>query len=149
MHEPVEQILEQGVQDPMITPQRFAPCHTVEQAEDADEEDDEAGKPAKNKFLKDAAPPATCVVEDEVKPDSITMPIADFKAHIKSACEASAAATAAELEGLLHGQQCQIADLEYEIGTLTRSLRETNEGCIEDFQKIKKLEAQLAQRKRR
>ena len=77
------------------------------------------------------------------------MPIADFKAHIKSACEASAAATAAELEGLLHGQQCQIADLEYEIGTLTRSLRETNEGCIEDFQKIKKLEAQLAQRKRR
>ena len=96
---------------------------------------------------EDAASFATC--DDEDKADGMTMSIETFKSHIKSACEASAAATAAKLEEIIHAQQCQVEDYIYEIGTLTRSLREHHEINMEDEKKIKKLEAQLAQRKRR
>ena len=97
----------------------------------------------------DAASFSSCIEEDEAKADTITMDIETFKAHIKSACQASAAATADELEKVIQSLQWQMEDYMYMIGTLTRSLREHHEICIEDEKTIKKLEARLAQRRRR
>ena len=171
---PLEQIVEQVSQVPEIIPQSCVPHLTLVPnidvpvpmtVQDADhamlyaqpaiatgsntpdmlEDDDEEMLIEED----DAASFSSCIEEDEAKADTITMDIATFKSHIKSACQASAAATAAELETNIQSLQWQMEDYVYEIGTLTRSLKETNEGSLEDFHKIRKLEAQLAQRKRR